>query len=261
VWWDRSEIAEIYLSPSCVGVASAASPVPRWIEAGDGVDALQAFERLLAEPPASACARVRVWLGSTWTRPLLVPADAGARDAREATALAAMLAADAVSFDGPVLTWSAPWRRGRDTLAVVLPLDLWNDLRRVVGIVDAARRELDKRGDPTAARSLRLASVRPWWNQALDGVLADSGRATGRFGWSLVEPDGIVHGLVEDGALRQVGFDLPGAHDRGGALLRRRLEATWSAEGDPRHLDFSRAASSGAVVGIGSHEPWHATAP
>jgi rhodanese-related sulfurtransferase len=237
VWWDRSDVANVYWSPSWVGVVSPRAPRAQW-RASASLEASGAIlAEILSDAESCACGRVRVWLGATLARPLIVPGASGARSAKEAKALATMLANDATGLQGAVRTWLGPWRAGHPALAVALQETTWSELQRALQLASSLRSQKRLAG---AARSLRLVSVRPWWNRSLDEALRDSERESGAFGWSLGEPDGVVHGLVEAGRVTEAGFDSHGLHDVDGALLRRRLEVGWNAEKPARHLDFSR---------------------
>ncbi|MET0384106.1 MAG: hypothetical protein ABW032_11850 [Burkholderiaceae bacterium] len=172
-----------------------------------------------------------------------------------------MLAAEATGIDGPVRVWADAWRASRGGLAVVMADDLWNELQLVVARARGGRRSdpSGRRGDKRredkrrgeGPRPLRLVSVRPWWNQALDVMIAESLRSGERVGWSLAEGGGVVHGVVDNGWPVETGFDSPGRHDADGSLLRRRLQVRWEAAAAIRHLDFTRegGAAPGSLGG------------
>lgn len=238
MWWDRSELADVYLSPTRIGLASGSVSVTSWIETQDVDDGMARLAQALSQAPLQSCGRVRVWLASALARPLMLSAASGARNRQEAKSLATMLAPDATGFDEPVRVWANAWRMNRGGLAVVMPDLVWTGLHRIVEQALDERRQARRK---EAARSLELVSVRPWWNQVLDAVLAESVGEANRVGWSLSEGGGVVHGIVDNGSLVDAGFDLLGAHDADGALLRRRLEVNWNAGGASRHFDFARA--------------------
>jgi len=250
VWWDRSELTEVYLSSHCIGMVSGHTGAASWIETQDVDDGLERLAQALRQVPLVSCGRLRVWLASALARPLILSATSGARNREEAKGLAAMLAPDATGFDEPVRVWASAWRVNRGGLAVVMPQSLWTALNKAVEQVRENRRRV-RRQD--AARSLELVSVRPWWNHAIDAVIADSARDANRIGWSFAEGGGVVHGIVDKGQPIEAGFDLLGAHDADGSLLRRRLQVNWNGVATSRHLEFARDGGS-APASLGG---WH----
>ena len=237
MWWDRSELAEVYLAPRCIGLASRRAGASSWIETQGVDDGLARLAEALRQAPLQSCGRLRVWLASALARPLILSAASGARNRDEAKGLATMLVPDATGFDEPVRVWANAWRVNRGGLAVAMPAGLWTALH---GVVDQARDERGRARRQDVARSLELTSVRPWWNHAIDAVIADSARDASRIGWSLAEGRGVVHGIVDKGRPVEAGFDLLGAHDVDGLLLRRRLQVNWDTVAASRHLDFTR---------------------
>jgi hypothetical protein len=237
VWWDRSELAEVYLSSRSIGMVSSRATVPSWKETQDINDGLERVAEALQQEPLQSCGRVRVWLASALARPLILSATSGARNREEAKSLTMMLSPDATGFEEPVRVWAGAWRGNRCGLAVVMPQSLWAALNMVVQQErDNRRRARSKDG----ARSLDLVSVRPWWNHAIDAVIADSARDTSRIGWSFAQDGGVVHGIVDSGQPTEAGFDLLGTHDADGSLLRRRLQVNWNAVASVRHMEFER---------------------
>ena len=252
MWWDRSELVDVYLSPTCIGFASGSVSVTSWIETQDLDDGMARLAQALSQAPLQSCGRVRVWLASALARPLMLSPTSGARNRQEAKSLATMLAPDATGFDEPVRVWANAWRANRGGLAVVMSDRIWAALHHAA---DQARDKRRQGRHTEVARSLELVSVRPWWNQVLDVVLAESlGKAT-RIGWSLSEGRGVVHGIVDNGNPVEAGFDLLGAHDADGALLRRRLEVNWNAGGASKHFDFSRTGND-SVAALGCWREW-----
>lgn len=245
MWWDRSDLAGVYLSPNRVGLASVRAGASTWIETRDSEESIARLAEAFQLPALQSCGRIRVWLASALARPLMVSATSGARSRNEAQALAAMLAPDATGFDEPVRVWANAWRANRGGLAVVLPEGVWTALNRVVNEERDLRRRARRKD---VVRSLGLVSVRPWWNHAIDAVISDSYRDTSRIGWSLIEGGGVVHGIVDSGDPVEVGFDMLGPHDEDGSLLRRRLQVNWDVVATSLHLDF---AHSGGI----SHAP------
>ncbi len=241
MWWARSELVEIYLSPSSIGLASGRAGAANWIDVQGIDDALANLAEALTQPPLRSCGRVRIWLASTLARPLMLSAASGARNRDEAEGLAAMLAADATGFDEPVRVWADAWRVSRGGMAVVMPERIWAALQ---GVIDQERGQRARTRGNEVARSLELISVRPWWNYAIDAVIAESTRDASRIGWSLAEDGGVVHGIVDKGESVEAGFDLLGAHDADGALLRRRLMVNWEGVDVSQHLEFVRDGGS-----------------
>jgi hypothetical protein len=251
VLWDRSDIAEAYLSPSCAGLVTARAPQARWFDTGNLSESCARLAEELSQTPFNGCRRLRVWLASALARPLIVPARSGARNVSEVKALVAMLAADATGLDGPVRTWLARWRADQAALAVVVTEREWTELQET--LQTARRLRAESKGDNTSRR-LELVSAKPWWNHALDEALSASGRDGSGFGWSLSERDGVVHGLVDGGRIIEAAFETRSVHDMDGALLRRRLEVGWDAKRPARHLVFSRG--EGAAPNTNSRLGW-----
>jgi hypothetical protein len=249
--WVRSEQAEIYLSSDCVGLRSDRASVPDWVDVPDLDAGLARIADALTQVPMQSCGRVRIWLGSTLARPLMLTASAGARNRDEAKALAGMLAADATGFVEPVRVWANAWRPKRGGMAVVMPERVWTALNAAV---DEARNQRAKVRGREISRSLELISVRPWWNQAVDAMLAESARDSNRIGWSLAEADGVVHGIVDNGEVVEAGFDAIGPHDADGSLLRRRLAVNWEGVGMARHLAFVRDGGNANLMPGGWRE-------
>ncbi|MDP9124050.1 MAG: hypothetical protein M3N82_05550 [Pseudomonadota bacterium] len=248
MWWDRSELAEIYLSPHCIGMVSRRAGAANWAETQGVEEGLEGLAQALRQAPLQSCGRLRVWLGSALARPLILSATSGARNREEAKGLATMLAPEATGFDEPVRVWASAWRVNHGGLAVVMPQSLWAALNKVVEQERDRRRRVRSKD---VARSLELVSVRPWWNHAIDAVIADSAREANRIGWSFAEDGGVVHGIVDKGQPIEAGFDLLGAHDADGALLRRRLQVNWEAVAAARHLEFVRDGGT-TPVSLGS---------
>jgi hypothetical protein len=243
VWWDRSEIAEAYISPSCLGVTSLSTSSAIWRDTTSIADSCSNLADVLSEAPFTMCGRVRVWLASTLTRPMIVPASAGVRNAKEAKVFAAMIAADATGMEHPVRIWIDGWRRDEATLAVAVNESLLTDVSR------AMQHALERRALHQQVNSLRrlsLISLRPWWNKVLNDELKASFNGEKRLGWSLSEPDGLVHGLVAAGRVVDVGFDTFGPHDADGTLVRRRIEVRWGSQASSRHLKSQRNIDFGA---------------
>ena len=242
MWWDRSELTDIYVSPTCIGLASQRAGATSWVEADGLEDGLDQLAKALTQPPVQTSKRLRVWLASALARPLMLSAASGARNREEAKSLAMMLAPDATGFDEPVRVWAGAWRKGRGGLAVVMPERAWTALHSTIAQAS------------TAGRALALVSVRPWWNHAMDAVIAKSKQEASRIGWSLAEVGGVLHGVVDRGQPVEAGFDLPASHDVDATLLRRRLEVQWDPRASTNHLDFVRDGGvPGAPLGGWRH--------
>jgi hypothetical protein len=240
VWWDRSEPLEVYLSESAVGRAATSTAPAHWVETS-GLDvSLQHMATWLDAGGAPDVRRVRVWLSASLARPCLVSAASGARNKREAHALAAAMARDATGIDGEVRLWLDRWRPGESMLAVAIPAEVWNGLQDVVGARNALRAAMPRN---LRSPAVELVSLRPWWNLPFDALIAESRSDASRVAWSLSEGAGILHGVIERGSVTEIGFDRPGLHDPTGVLLRRRLQVNWGVTSTAQHLLFERHAS------------------
>ena len=227
MWWDRSEHLDAYLAPSLVGSGAGAASSGHWRACVGLEDALGELRRRIDDRPGRL--RLRIRLGSTLARPWMLPADCGARDAREVAALAAMLAQD-VTGESDAKVWCAPWRPGRPTLSAAVGGSAW---RAIEAIADGRR--------------VRLVSVRPWWNAALDDALARSREHAPAIGLTLREPDGLVSARVERGQVIEAAFESPKGHDPEWHLLRRRLAANWHELEAVEHADFAPEGATGAL--------------
>lgn len=241
MWWDRSEPLEVYLSDNAAGRGATAAAPAHWAETSGLDDSLQLVAGWLDPAVAPHLRRVRVWLSASLAWPYLVPAASGARNKREVQALATAMARDATGISGEVRLWLERWRIGEPTLAVAMPAAVWQGLHDVARTGTALRRTL--RGKVRAS-AIEIVSVRPWWNLPFDALLAESRNKASRFGWTLSEGAGILHGVVDRGSVVEIGFDRPGPHDPTGDLFRRRLQVNWGVV-PGRHLRFERYASSG----------------
>jgi len=250
VWWDRSEWAEVYLAPTCVGLRGGGVAVATWIDTVDLNDAVSHLVDALARGDLRSCGRVRVWLGAELARPLILDAGSGARTRAEANALATMQAPDLTGLEGTIRVWVNGWRKDRGGLAVAMPENVWVVLQGMIEQAGTARTSQDG-----AAKSLKLISLRPWWNQVMDVVIADSAREGGAVGWSLTEDGCVVHGIVDNGVPLQAGFDVLDSRDAGGAKLRRRLQVNWNAIASSRHMELARQGE-GVRASIGSWRPF-----
>ena len=244
MWWDRSEPVEVYLSDDVVGRGSASAEPAHWVETSGLNDSLRHVAAWLDASAAPGVRRVRVWLSESLARPYLVPADSGARNTREARALATAMAPDATGVDGDVRLWLDRWRVGESTLAVAMPTRVWEGVHDIVKARDASRTATPRK---ERAPPIEIASVRPWWNLPLDALLAESRRGASRIGWSLSHGDGVLHGVVDRGVVVEIGIDRAGPHDPTGSLLKRRLQVNWGVAAAARHLHFERHPSSASV--------------
>ncbi len=251
MWWDRSELAEVYFSETCIGLRHGLGDTATWIDANGLDDGVTHLVDALTSGDLRSCGRIRVWLGAELARPLILSSGSGARTREEAKALAMMQSPDVTGIDGPVHVWANAWRKGRGGLAVIMPDAAWMALHDAIDRVCAGRASTLHKD---AARSLKLASVRPWWNQVMDVVIDDSIKEHAAMGWSLAEAGGVVHGIVDNGVPVEAGFDLLGAHDGDGTLLRRRLQVNWGAMASSQHLHFMRHGD-GRAGAVGSWCP------
>lgn len=223
--WVRSKAVEAYLGETLVGCSGLDGVVARWATVPDldaGVAQLRAWA-LSAELPI----RARIWLGSSLARPLVLASNCGARNSREASELASLTAGEVTGLLGELKVWSAPWRDGRPTMAVAIRRELLTALQSP--------------GPSLNARRFRVDSVRPWWNQICDPVLSRSRTQSRAIGWSLAEPDGLVHGRIEGGEVVEAAYEAPKARDPDWTLLRRRLTIGWAGADDVEHFDFDPA--------------------
>ncbi len=240
MWWDRSEPLEIHLSDRAVGFGPSSVQPGQWVETSGLDDSLrQVAARLSLNASLDVC-RIRVWLGTGLAQPYLVPSASGVRNKHEARALAVTMASDATAIEGDVRIWIDRWRAGEATLAVAMPAHVWQGLQDVVTSQAAAR---DRAPRMSKVRRVAIVSIRPWWNLPFDELLADSRRDARRTGWSLSDGANTLHGVIDRGAVLEIGCDRPGPHDPTGDLLRRRLQVTWGAATQARHLFFERQAS------------------
>ncbi len=257
MWWDRSELAEVYFSETCIGLRRGLGDTATWIDAKGLEEGAAHLVDALTSGDLRSCGRIRVWLGAELARPLILSSGSGARTREEAKALATMQAPDVTGIDGPVRIWANAWRKGHGGLAVIMPDAAWATLHDAIDRVCAGRTgALHK----DTARSLKLVSVRPWWNQVMDVVIEDSAKERAAMGWSLAEAGGVVHGIVNNGVPVEAGFDLLGAHDDDGSRLRRRLQVSWGAMASSQHLDLVRHGE-GRPVAIGSWSPSSGESP
>ena len=241
MWWVRSEPLEVYLSDDVVGRGSASASPVQWMETSGLDDSLRHVAAWLDASAAPDVRRVRVWLSESLARPYLVPADSGARNTREARALATAMASDATGVDGDVRLWLDRWRVGESTLAVAMPTRVWEGVHDIIRARNASRTTAPRKG---RAPAIEIASVRPWWNLPLDALLAESRRDASRIGWSLSHGDSVLHGVVDRGLVVDFGIDRAGPHDPTGSLLRRRLQVNWGVAAAARHLLFEQYPSS-----------------
>ena len=244
MWWDRSEPLEIYLSDSVAGRGATAAAPAHWVETSGLDESIRQVASWLAPPAGTGVRRVRVWLSPSLARPYLVPAGAGARNKREVQALATAMASDATGIDGEFRLWLERWRADEQTLAVAMPLSVWQGLHDVVGARNALRTTIPRNERLPA---IEIVSMRPWWNLPVDSLVSESRSEASRIGWSLSDGAGILHGVVDRGSIVEIGFDRPGLHDPTGDLLRRRLQVNWGAA-LARHLHFEQHASGAQAV-------------
>ncbi len=242
MWWVRSRAVEVYLGETLVGCKGLDDDAERWADVADVEAGLVQLHAWVST--AKVALRARVWLGSALARPLVIDRHCGARNVDEARALASTSAGEATGLAGDLKVWLGPWRPDQPTLAVATPRPLLAALQSAMSSSSGPR--------------CRVHSVRPWWNQVFDAVL-DRSRAQSRtIGWTLVEPEGLVHGRVERGGAIECAFERAKSHDPGFALLRRRLAVGWGAVDEVEHFVFeprAPAAGGSAPFGIGRAAP------
>src|SRR5262245_20503332 len=185
VWWARSKPIEAYLGSTLLGVRSEDGA--SWIEAADAEAALQHLAST-REARLGAGRRIRVWLSAGLSRAFIVSADCGARDDSEMLAIAQTMAAAATGLSGALTVWTDLWRGQRDCLAVAMATSTLTRLREVCG-----------------AKCLRLVSVKPWWNLAVNTALRETpAKGATEVLWSLSEPDGMTLGTLKEGAITSI---------------------------------------------------------
>jgi len=232
--WVRSKAAEAYLGETLVGCTGLDGAITRWAAVPDvdaGVARLREWA-LSAELPI----RARIWLGSTLARPLVLASNCGAKNSREASELVSATAGGVTGLPGELKVWSAPWRDGRPTMAVAVRRELLTALQSA--------------GSSPNAKRFRVDSVRPWWSQIFDPVLNRSRTQSRAIGWSLAEPDGLVHGRIEGGEVVEAAYEALKARDPDWALLRRRLTIGWAGADDVEHFDFDSPVPVGGASSL-----------
>lgn len=223
MWWDRSKALEVYLSDREVGWGFPSAAPARWLDSTGLDESLQQVATRLSSGAVPAVSKLRIWLSSSLAQPFLVPAASGARNRREAHAVALAMAPDATGIGGQARVWLDRWRPGESTLVVAMPEDVWKRMHELL-----------------AARRIKIVSVRPWWNLPFDELIEECRRDAARIGWSLADGGGILHGVIDRGSVVDVGFDRPGPHDPTGGLLKRRLRVGWGDVAVTRHLTLDR---------------------
>ena len=223
--WARSKPVEVYLGQTMVGCRGLDDLGDRWAEVAHFDDALTRLADWMSS--SAAPMRARVWLGSTLARPFVLAANCGARNAIEARELASTAAADLTGMSRELKVWLAPWGPGQTALAVAME-------QHVLAALTAIART---RG------SLRVISVRPWWNQVLDAVVERSRTQSRSIGWTLAEPDGLAHGRIASGEVLEAAFEMRRAHDPDATIVRRRLAVGWGDVDGVEHFTFTGSAA------------------
>lgn len=246
MWSVRSEPVEVSLSMRRWGVRAPGDAATQWSEVASIEDALHALEGALTEL-ARASARslpVRVWLGTALARPLIVPADSGARGVDDVEALARALARTECGFEGPVRVWCDRLTAGQNVVCAVVAEARLEALAHCVAAAAAgaagprATASLRRAAWPWRGR-LRLVSVRPWWNLVLDATLADARRTGRRVGWTFADDDGLVQGLVDGVRCEQLAFADVAATPERRAAQRLRTQVGWGAVDAVEHLGLA----------------------
>ena len=247
MWWDRSEPLEVYLSDDAVGRGATSSTPVHWEESSGLDDSLRRVGAWLDSSAAPDVRRVRIWLSASLAWPYLVPAASGARNRREAHALATAMASDATGMAEDVRVWFDRWRLGESTLAVAIPAAVWRGVHDIVDARNTIRAAMPRNARPPV---VEIASIRPWWNLPFDVLLAESRSQANRIGWSLTDGAGVLHGVVDRGSAVEIGLDRIGTHDPTGASLRRRLQVNWGVTSATRHLHFERHPSGIEIASL-----------
>jgi hypothetical protein len=156
VWSAGSDRAEVFIGSGVAGVALHERS--QWIDAASPRDAWERARKSIASGVQRRRFRripARVWLSGALARPFLVPSVAGLRHQREALEVARSLCAAATGLNGTTRIWLHDWRAGQPCLAVAVE-------DSVIDMIE------------TGAKSgaVRIASIQPWWTQALNALFA-----------------------------------------------------------------------------------------
>lgn len=230
MWWDRSRSVEIYLGTNLVGIRWHQEEAA-WSEVDDLQDGLMQIAAWVKEGGTQA--KARVWLASGLAQPFLIPAGSGAKNRSEAKMLAMAVAKRLLNDPSEPTCWCDRWSVGQTTLAAGVSSQVWSLLQELAA------------GD----RRVRISSVRPWWNQMLEGSLRRSEQVSGL---SLEEPDGVMFAKYADGRVLEIGFERPKAYDPDWRLTYRRLETSWADMTFMENFCFSRQSAVGIEFAIGS---------
>lgn len=152
MWWVGSSVTDVYLGTRMVALCQPGRrPLSEAVP--DAGQALVVAQRWLQReaPPRR---RVRVWLSGGLCRPFLVDPLPGVRNAHEEETVVAALAPQRTGLAGTCTVWLEGKHAGRQRVAAAV------SSRTLEEVLTAFR-----------GAGRRVASIRPWWAGALQGVL------------------------------------------------------------------------------------------
>ena len=232
MWWAASSV-ESYLGTKRLGVRHPGRPAQWFDMPSEGAAVAQLESRLLGARPARGT-RLRVWLSAALARPFIVGADSGVQSEAEVRAVAESIAADETGIAEPVAVWLDAWRRGRATAAAAMPAALMEQIRA------ACQRT-----------KVRLSSVKPWWNMALDAATGQA-KASDDVLWSLRESDGMTWGLLRAGVVARAECVLPSSADPDWIHARQRTKLAVGSGAVQWHARSTLNDGSPAALPIGA---------
>lgn len=159
MWWGGSEVINIYLGSTRVGLQGPARP-EQWSAGLSGEQVWEALVELL-EPacqPRRWYARkpsVSVWLSGAWARPFLLSPVPGLKTWTEAMSVAQSMVAEQAGLTVPSVVWLDAWKVEQACMAVA-----------------AEEQVLDRLHALAAEQGWSPRSVRPWWAAALNAAVA-----------------------------------------------------------------------------------------
>lgn len=154
--WVGSDRAVVYLGVNSAGVflpEEADGDTTHWLSAESAAAACERATQLLVERPRRRFRKraLDIRLSGALARPFLFQAVDGLKSWKEASKVAATLAAEATGLMGPCAVWLDDWRPGQHCVAVAIELALREQIEQI------ARNA-----------GLRLTVLRPWWTEAID---------------------------------------------------------------------------------------------
>lgn len=147
MWWAGSE-AQLYLTRTAAYLRMRGEDAVRGFE-GDAEVSMNAAVQACATA-GRAPRKLGLRLSGAWAQAFMLPATQGLQKQEEAKALAASMASQFISHEGPHVVWLDAWQADRDCLVVAVPQS----------IVDLAVSTASRHG-------MRLSRVSPAWNEAL----------------------------------------------------------------------------------------------